>query len=287
MNNNKKKLGSMKKKYMDIEIPEELDSIVKDALYGKSKISKFKMMKNVGVMCASLAVCVLSINVSPAFADTVEKIPIIGNIVKVVKLSNYSVNEDGFEVSIDVPKIEGMKDKNLEAKLNREMEKDAKNLYNQYLAEIEEFKKDNLPAHEMVKSWYEVKTDNSKVLSLVIYEHHAQGSSNTTRKFYNIDKENETAITLKTIFRNKDYVNIISGNIKEQMAKNVSEDPNKSYWINSDVEGLDFEKIKENQGFYINENNELVICFDKYEIAPGYMGLVEFKIPNEVVEKML
>ncbi|MEG1312437.1 MAG: RsiV family protein, partial [Romboutsia sp.] len=32
--------------------------------------------------------------------------------------------------------------------------------------------------------------------------------------------------------------------------------------------------------------NELVICFDKYEVGPGYMGMQEFIIPNYIVESL-
>ena len=48
-----------------------------------------------------------------------------------------------------------------------------------------------------------------------------------------------------------------------------------------------FKKIKKDQGFYINDKGELVICFDKYEVAPGSSGLVEFVIPNNVTKQLM
>ena len=39
----------------------------------------------------------------------------------------------------------------------------------------------------------------------------------------------------------------------------------------------------EYQDFYINENKKAVIVFQKYEIAPGYMGIQNFEIPNELI----
>lgn len=45
----------------------------------------------------------------------------------------------------------------------------------------------------------------------------------------------------------------------------------------------DFEAIKEDQNFYLNEEGQIVICFDEYEVAPGYMGLVEFAVDEEAV----
>ncbi|MDU5177028.1 RsiV family protein, partial [Clostridium sp.] len=32
---------------------------------------------------------------------------------------------------------------------------------------------------------------------------------------------------------------------------------------------------------------KLVISFDKYEVAPGYMGVVEFVIPTEILSDSL
>lgn len=277
----KEKIQKLKEDYNNIEIPAGLDNVVNETL----NINKKKRLyKSIISSAASIAVIfVASVNMSQSFADTLGGVPIIGNIVNVVKLSNYSLDRNGFDILIDVPKIEGLKDKELENKLNKELETDAKDLYNEYLKELKELEKENLPGRDLVQSWYEVLTDNDKIFSMVIYNHHAQGSSNTTRKFYNIDKENETAITLKSLFENEDYVSIISENIKSQMLERMKENPNKVYWLNSEMPDVDFKEIKEDQGFYINENNELVICFDKYEVAPGAMGVVEFTIPTNVI----
>ena len=34
--------------------------------------------------------------------------------------------------------------------------------------------------------------------------------------------------------------------------------------------------------FYINEKGRIVIVFEKYEIAPGYMGTQEFEIDKQI-----
>ena len=50
------------------------------------------------------------------------------------------------------------------------------------------------------------------------------------------------------------------------------------YGENDDFTSARFESIDEDEKFYINEDEQAVIVFDKYEIAPGYMGFVEFVI---------
>lgn len=280
----KNKIQKIKDDYNDIKIPKELDNVVNDALNKKSKNDLFKKSM---IVAASISVIFIgSINISPSFADTLESIPVIGGLVKVVNLDNYNINKNGFEVAIEVPKIEGLKDKELENQLNNELQKEAKDLYNEYLTEMKELEKANIEGRDLVESWHEVLTDNDRVFSMVIYNFHAQGSSNTTRKFYNIDKKNETAMTLKSLFEGKDYVNIISENIKEQMLEQMKNNPNIVYWMNSEMPDMDFKQIDEEQGFYVNSNGELVICFDKYDVAPGSMGLVEFVIPKDVINPL-
>ena len=58
-----------------------------------------------------------------------------------------------------------------------------------------------------------------------------------------------------------------------------------SYFIDQD-NGLDFTSIRPDQSFYINADGALVLVFDKYEAAPGYMGVVEFTIPLSEIQDL-
>lgn len=275
-----KKMEQLKNEYNNIEIPDRLEDVVNESL-GKKVKNSFKWVS----AAASFGIIVVSINLSPSFANTLEKVPVIGGLVKVVNLANYRIEDNGFDVSIKSPKIEGLKNKDLEYKLNKEFESEGKNLYNSYLKEIENLKKDGIEGREMVDSWYDVKTDNDKILSLALYIYHAQGSSNTEGKYYTIDKENETVLTLEGMFNGSDYVNVISENIKEQMKERMKQDKDKAYWLDDEM-AENFKSISKDQKFYINKNNELVICFDKYEVGPGAMGMQEFVIPNDIVASL-
>ena len=279
----KKKIEDLKQNYNDIEIPDKLDEVINDAL-GKNKHKKSKIGKWATV-AASLCIVVGVVNLSPSFASTLENIPLIGNVIKIINFKNYRLNKNGYDVSIDVPKIEGLKDKDLEYKLNKEFEAEGKKLYEEYLSEIKSLEELGVEGREYGKSWYEVLNENDDTLSLVIYNYYAQGSSNTTRKFYNIDKKNQTVLTLEGMFEGSDYIDVISENIIEQMRERTKKDPTDVYWIDGDIDS--FTKIREDQGFYINDKNELVICFDKYEVAPGSSGLVEFVIPNEITKELM
>ena len=186
---NNKEFKNLKDTYMNIEIPDNLDEVVNDALNNKSIKIKRKTINRWSSVAASVCVVVGAINLSPTFANTLEEIPVIGNVIKIINFRNYRIDENGFYVSIDIPKIEGLKNKDLEYRLNKDFEEEGKKLYQEYLKEMETLKSEGIEGRDLVKSWYEVKTDNDEILSLVIFNYYAQGSSNTTRKFYNRDKK--------------------------------------------------------------------------------------------------
>lgn len=280
-----KKIEDLKKNYNNIEIPDKLNDVVNDALNTNKNTNKRGKIARWSTVAASICVIIGAVNLSPAFANTLENIPVIGNVIKIINFKNYKMNQNGYDVSIDVPKIEGLKDKELEYKLNKKFEAEGKKLYDDYLKDVKDLEELGVEGREYAKSWYEVINENDNVLSLVIYNYYAQGSSSTTRKFYNIDKKNQTVLTLEGMFKGSDYVNVISKNIISQMRERTKKNPEDVYWIDGEID--DFTKIKKDQGFYINDKNEIVICFDKYEVAPGSSGLVEFTIPKDVTKKLM
>lgn len=285
--NKNEKLDKLKNNYKNIEIPSRLDSIVNDAINSNTRKNKKNTVVKWSVVAASIGIVVGTINLNSTFADTLESIPVLGNMIKIINFKNYRIYENGFDISINVPKIEGLKDKDLEFKLNKEFKEEGKKQYDEYIKEIEELKLKDVEGKEYAKSWYEVKTDTDDILSIVVYNHSAQASSNTTRKFYNIDKKNQTVLTLEGMFKGTDYINIISENIKKQMRDRMEKNSEETYWLDDEIVDNNFEKIDKNQGFYINDKNQLVICFDKYDVAPGSEGLVEFIIPKEIVEQLM
>ena len=112
------------------------------------------------------------------------------------------------------------------------------------------------------------------------------GSSSTTHKFYTIDKKTKTLITLPSLFKkNSNYITKLSEYIKAEM-RSQNEKGENTYWVDDSTFGP-FKGIKENQNFYINNDGRIVICFDKYEVAPGASGSPEFVIPEEVVKDIL
>ena len=289
-----KNLQELKKEYNEIPIPDQLDFIVKKALKdsGVYKSRRKTIYKRLGVTAASLAIVIgilaVGVNSNQAFADKLSKIPVVDSIVKVLTFKRYNIDEDKYKVNIEVPSIEGLENKALEDSLNEKYISKNKELYEEFVTDMEGLKKID-DGHLGIESGYVVKTDNDNILSIGRYVVNTVGTSSTTFEYDTIDKKNKILITLPSLFKDNKYIEIISENIKEQMREQMKSDSKKVYWI-ADESGNNmniFKEISENQNFYINDQSQLVISFNKYEVAPGYMGIVEFIIPTDILADAL
>ena len=129
---------------------------------------------------------------------------------------------------------------------------------------------------------YKVLADNNRFFTLKIETDEIMASGYQTVKIYNIDKKSDKILQLKDMFpEGTDYVTLLSNAAKEVMQKNMQEDEDKVYFLNDEM-GADFDKIKEDQNFYIDDAGRMVLVFDEYEVAPGFMGIVEITIPETI-----
>ncbi len=285
---------NIKKEYMEVPIPAELHDLISRSINrGMSENRRREALRRLKItaasIAASLALFTVGINISPAFADTMSKIPVLDKIVGVLTIKEYVINEGKYSADIKVPSIDGLENKELESSLNEKYLEENKKLYEGFVADMEELKK-NGGGYMGIDSGYIVKTDTEKLLSVGRYVVNTVGSSSTTMKYDTIDKENEVLITLPSLFADDSYVDAISSEIKRQMIEQNKADENKYYWVEGIEEGGFvelFDHISSDQNFYISSDNKLVISFDKYEVAPGYMGVIEFEIPTDVISDIL
>ncbi|MFY0759616.1 RsiV family protein [Metabacillus dongyingensis] len=276
-----KKLEALRKEYKNTPIPDELDFIVKKALKQKKKRNVNIMKRLVGVGAAVL-IFITGVNASPNLANALSEVPIVGSLVKVLTFTEFKVDERTAKMEIKVPAITNMENKTLESTLNKKYLEASKKLYNDFMAEIEEVKK-NGGGHLGVESGYDVKTDNDQILAVGRYVV-STVNSYSEYTYDTIDKKHELLITLPSLFKDDSYMDLINENIKEQMRRQMERDPDKFYWLDDE---MGFKTIAKDQSFYINDKGKLVIVFNKYEVAPGYMGVCEFTIPTDVITNVL
>ena len=124
---------------------------------------------------------------------------------------------------------------------------------------------------------YHVRTNDKCVLSISIENYAFSGGAHgfTILKSVTFDIKTGKIYSLEDFFaEGVDYVRFISDIIKKQV-------------IERDIPVInEFTAISSNQDFYI-ENNNLVVYFQLYELAPYYLGFVTFPIPlKDISEKM-
>ena len=282
-------MNKFRNEYENIEIPDELEFLVRTTIKEQEKKMKRKNIINKSVIAAAVAgvVFVGSINLSSEISYALSEVPVLGSIVRVLTFKTFELKDNNFDAQLKTPAIEGL-DSKLEAMLNEKYLDENQKLYDDFMKEIDELKKADMEeAHMGIASGYEVKTDTDKLLVIGRYVVNTVGPSSTTIKYDTIDKQNKILITLPSLFKDEAYIDIISENIKAQM-KEQMKDENNVYWLEDEMMGDEnFSKIDKNQSFYITKDNQLVIAFDKYEVAPGYMGNPEFIIPSELLKDVL
>lgn len=280
---------NLKEQYENVPVPDELDRIVNQSL--KKGLRKLRVKESKGIIALGLLIILFisGININPSMAIALEKVPVIKNIVHIFTFREDKLAEGTFNADLTVPSIEGLENKTLQNGLNQKYLEENKKLYDQFMSDMEKMKDQGVDGHLGVNSGYVLKTDNDRIFSMGRYVVNTVGSSSTKFKYDTIDKKNQILITLPSLFKDDSYIDIISDNIKEQMKTQMKQDSKKVYWVAGDNKSPlnTFNKISKDQNFYINNDAKLVISFDKYEVAPGSMGVVEFVIPTDVFSKIL
>ena len=240
---------------------------------------------------AALVIAFISLpNMSPTIAYAMEKIPVIGQLVKVVTFRDYEYEDEHHRADVEIPELvievesqEVRPETSFENTIDG-IDAEIREITNELLNEFENHMREELGYKELiVKSEVLLTTQEYFTLKLSCYQGEASGY--TGNYFYTIDLASGKCLQLKDIFaEDTDYINPISENIKEQMRNRMVQDENVYYWLNDEIDELNFKTITEETSFYINEKNNVVISFNQGEVAPMYIGDVEFEIPAEVLD---
>lgn len=273
----------------DISVPdvvkERIDKALSDLPEKESKPRKTKFLpKNAAVAACFVLICFVVLpNCSTTYAHALEKVPLIGSFVRVVTIRNYFYSDGKHDMDIDVPAIESEKGDAVDF-INKDVDELTKILADRFNKEVEEV---GDKGHSGIFVDYDVVTNTDRWFTLRIRVHEAAGSSNTYYKFYHIDKTTGKIVTLKDLFTTEDFSSVLETEIKRQMKEIMAADHDKLYWVDRAEIGYDFVNLDNSHNFYWNENGDLVIAFDKYEVAPGYMGTPEFAIKKDTIKDIL
>lgn len=264
---------------------------------------KNKVVKFTATVAAAVAVFVILPNTSANVAHAMENIPIIGKMVEVVTFRNYQYASDRNNADIEIPELIPTQVTDTVAEDVEKAESDIdllqENLNNaayEINAEIQEISDKFVQEFEenlneqggyqdiMVKSEIVSTTQEYFTLKLICYQ--GAGSGAEWNYYYTIDLRTGERLKLKDLFvEGTDYITPISDNIKTQMREQMAADDMKMYWLDDEeVAEWNFNQITDETAFYINENGNIVISFNEGDVAPMYMGIVTFEIPNELLK---
>ncbi|MBN7773832.1 DUF3298 and DUF4163 domain-containing protein [Clostridium aminobutyricum] len=284
-----KDFNDLKYDYENIRASDELRERVKNTM--KKENRKNNVWKScIGLAASLIIMLMLVVNFIPSFAYAMSDIPVFAPIIKVITFGRYESADNGYSAKVITPRIEGLLDKELEKRLNDELKENANAIILAYEQDIKQLKEEfgDETVHMGVESDYIIKTDNENILALDVYLLNVAGSSSTKHTFYNLDKKTGELLTLKGLFKDHaDYVTVLSDYIKNEMIRRNQEEQG-LFWIDGETENFEgFKQIKADQNFYINNDGQIVICFDKYDVAAGAQGSPEFVIPDNIVKAIL
>lgn len=278
-------LDMLKQEYGHIPVPEQARARMITGISQGKKAKKGVIMMSFakrtgGTAAAAMLTITLLANLSPTTANAMEQIPVISSIAKVVTFRTFEDQKGNFEANIQVPQVTLENSSQAQVPANQSMEDYVNQLISAYEKELAD---SNGEGHYGVNSSYKVITDNSKYLSIRIDTTLTMASGTQYVKIFNIDKSTGTIVTLTDLLKNKPgALEAISDNIKQQMADQMAADQNIIYNYNSEMPDEDFKSLTGDESYYINDKGELVIAFNEFDVAPGYMGSVEFTIPSSV-----
>ena len=271
------------------EIPDCVKSKIEETL--NSLPEKSENIKHIRILprIAAVAACIVFVtlfllpNVSVTYANALEQIPVIGSIVRVITVRNYFYSDGNHEMDIKVPGIEATNSDAADY-INKSVNEMTAALVKQFYKDLE-LSGNN--GYGSIKVDYEVMKNTERWFTLKLTVTETAASSNSYFVFYHIDKKHGKIVRLGDLFKTDRYSEILASEIRKQMKEQMTSDKSIRYWLGDSIIGEDFVSVNSDRNYYWNNDGDLVIVFDKYEVGPGSMGAPEFTIGKNLLKSIL
>ena len=295
-----RQIEDARKRYEEIPIPAELSGRVKAAIVRSEEKRKSQRQRiptvrirrkhRIWGTCAGMAAALVlvfttALNTNTAFAEMAAGLPVIVAAARILTFRSYERDEGDWKISVEIPSVEMIaKDTNgLDSALNQEIYDLCSQYADEAVERAREYKKAFMETGGTEEEWeahdinihvgYEIKAQTEAYLSFAVQGTENWSSAYSETKYYNIDLKDNKMVTLADVLGH-DYARIADESILRQM-ENMEEKEGIAFWSKS--EG-GFTGVTDKTVFYMNEKENPVIVFDKYEIAPGAYGKLEFEI---------
>lgn len=188
--------------------------------------------------------------------------------LQLLKEKHYET--EGTIVTVKIPHVVNVKDDKVKKVINKLITQAIDDFTN----EFKEFDKEPNTEHKLIADiTFQNYYSDDKIISFSINATQIMADSYLQKKFYTVDLKTGEVYNIEH-FLGSDYQNIIKKSVQQQIAENKEKYPNLMYFD----EAVNNLKITNEQPFYINKDNQVVVVFNQFEIAPGYMSLPEFII---------
>ncbi|MBO7689662.1 MAG: DUF3298 domain-containing protein [Clostridia bacterium] len=262
------------------EVPKTLTDMVEDTLAELPEAQPVRRPRYwkipATIAAAFLAVFLLLPNTSYPVARALSEVPVLGTVFQAVTFREYAEDLGNSELSVKTPAVssEGP-DAGAAAAVSEEI--DALNE-----AAADRFRAEHADgSYGALKLDYEVLANTDRWYSVKVVQTEQGADTGTFEDYYTFDKKTGECVILSDLFEKDEYIAHLSDSVKAQMRAQMKADEDFSYFLDSDIPEEDFDEIDPNQDFYFDKDGTLVLCFDSYEVAPGYMGPVTFRIPQK------
>ena len=242
----------------------------------KKMKKKHPVIKSVVGIAAAFAIGVTAMcNIGPDTAYAMQSIPVIGVFAKLVTFRTYEDKEKGFEAIVEIPELEETSDAYRE--INIEMKKYCDELIAMYKVDKEAT---DAEGYFNLTNTANVITNNEKYLTIKMETRLIMAGTQQVDKYFTIDKEKDEILKLENLFdKDFDYKKYLYDEVVKMMKERMEKDDSLCYFLpGGENDALAIKEIPDDVAFFINEKGNLVLSFDKYEVAPGYMGIQTFEI---------
>ena len=270
-----KQFKQLKEEYEEVPIPPELDEMIRSTIHQAQRERKRKRhFQQLFISVAALFfIFVSSLNISPVFAQSVGALPGMQKFVQLLTIDTFHFDKETYEAVIETPTVDASS--RAAQFLNEQFIESNEQLYEQFKQEMKVFEESG-GGHLAVSSTVDVLHDDDILFVLKKTNTQIEASSYVTQQFYTVDKALDLVLTLPSLFKDSSYVDLLNDEVKRQIANSE-----RANYFQRNIH------IKPDQSFYINEDHQLVLSFNQYEIGAGVLGPVEFTIPTDVVQSIL
>lgn len=266
--------------YGDIPTPPELEGAVEDAIQAgcRPRLPR-RGLKRAAAAAAGLCACFVVLT-SPAVAAAVDDVPVLGQLCRILTGQAYESREETSYVQVQLPQIENTGDSSLEQRVNleisavlsREVDESKERAREYYQAYLDTGGDPDTFQPIQIQVDYQVKSVTDQWASFVVTKTESLASAYFRQYFYNLDLETGQSLTLRDVL-GPNWAAQGAAAVEEQLSQ-WDQEQKALLFDDVDLEAL----LEEKEDFYLQEDGTVVVVFDKYEIAAGAAGVLEFPI---------